>query len=286
MNQTSKPFQILLCTDASPACEFAAGLLRLFCFPPGSHCTLLGLGQAGKATAMLFAEFDRIAAILEGEFELHREIVEGKPFETIRRFAQTRHFDLVALGDPPGQHSRPFQPGFLHSHQLAERLASSEVKPLLLARGRKPRLNNLLFCSSGEEPARHTLESGAKLLVHSGAHVNVLHVMSQLAFESSRFSEDLYYNAENAILSGSREGLHLVKALEMLNQAGMKGQATPRLRHGLVVDEVMAEIKEAQIDLLVIGSHRQPGQRRLLSLMLEDVTRDLVNEAPCSVLIV
>jgi nucleotide-binding universal stress UspA family protein len=286
MKQTSQPFHILLCTDASPACESAAALLRLFCFPPGSHCTLLGLGQSGKASAMLFSEFDRIAAIMEGEFEIHKEVIEGKPFESISRFVQSRHFDLVALGDPPGLHSRPFQPGFLHTHQLAERLASSRVKPLLLARGRKPRLNSILFCSSGEEPARHTLETGANLLVNSGAHVNVLHVMSQLAFESSKFSEDLYYNAENAIQSGSREGLHLTKALEMLSQAGMKGQATPRLRHGLVVDEVMAEIKEAQIDLLVIGSHRQPGQNRLLNLLLEDVARDLVNEAHCSVLIV
>lgn len=286
MNHTTHPLHILLCTDASPACEAAAGLLRLFCFPPGSHCTLLGLGQTGKATSMLFSEFDRIAAILEGEFEIHKEVLEGKPFEAIDRYVQVKHFDLIALGDPPGLHSRPFQPGFLHTHQLAERLASSRVKPLLLARGRKPLLNNILFCSSGEEPARHTLESGARLLMHSGARVNVLHVMSQLSFETSRYSEDLYYNAESAIQSGSREGLHLTKALEILSQAGMKGPATPRLRHGLVVDEVMAEVKEAHIDLLVIGSHRQPGQNRLLNLLLEDVAHDLVSGAPCSVLVV
>lgn len=286
MNQPINPIHILFYIDPSQASLSAAAFLRLFTFPPGSHCTLLGVTHTGQANARLTSQFDRITAALSDEFILHKEIAGGDPFAVITRYAQKQQFDLVALGDPPGTYGSPFYPWFLHSQQLSERLASSPVKPLLISRATKPRLNNILFGSSGEEPARRTLEIGAKLLSNTGARVFILHVMSQLAFENSRFSDDLYYNAEAAIKSSSREGVHLSKAIEILTQAGIKSQAVPRLRHGLVLDEMMAEIKEQQIDLLVIGSHHQPGQRRLLSLMLEDVTHDLVSEVQCSVLVI
>lgn len=286
MNKYPDSFHILLCTDISPSSESAAGLLKLFGFPKGSRCTLLGLAQTNKTTALIMAEFEKITAILGDEFEIQKEIFDGKPYDAVARFTRDHPFNLVVLGDPPAIHTLPFRPGYMHTHFFAEQLASSPIKPLLIARARVLRLDNILFCSGGEDPASHTLQAGARMCLHTSAGVSVLHVMSQVALENSKYYDELNYNAESAIKSGSPEGIHLNKAVEILKEAGILSPVTPRLRHGLVLDEVKAEIRERKIDLLVIGSHRQPGMNRFRTFLLEDVTRDLVNEVPCSVLIV
>ena len=61
---------------------------------------------------------------------------------------------------------------------------------------------------------------------------------------------------------------------------------SPRLRHGLVVDEVLAEIRQAKHQLLVIGAHRPPIASDRLAPFLDDVADQLLTHAPCSVLIV
>ena len=98
--------------------------------------------------------------------------------------------------------------------------------------------------------------------------------------------EELVATAETAIAKNTREGQHLQRAIQQLTQAGISGPIVPRLRHGLVVDEVLAEVREGKYDLMIVGAHYQPGQNRWLGILLDDVTDQLINQAPCSVLIV
>jgi nucleotide-binding universal stress UspA family protein len=58
------------------------------------------------------------------------------------------------------------------------------------------------------------------------------------------------------------------------------------MRHGLVVEQVLAELSRGHYDLLVVGAHHQPGQNRWLEILLDDVADRLLNHAPCSVLVV
>ena len=85
---------------------------------------------------------------------------------------------------------------------------------------------------------------------------------------------------------GTREGLHFQEAIRTMRSIGVTSEITPRLRHGLGVDEILAELVEGGYDLLVIGAHRRPGLTRWLEIMLDDVADQLLSHAPCSVLVV
>ncbi len=61
------------------------------------------------------------------------------------------------------------------------------------------------------------------------------------------------------------------------------GTAVARLRHGLVVDEVLEEIRTLEPELLVIGAHRVPETRRAIAPLLDDVAHQILTNAPCSV---
>lgn len=142
------------------------------------------------------------------------------------------------------------------------------------------------MCTSGEAPAVETIQKGGFLVSFSKAQIGVLHVMSQLALKATSQADDLLDTALTAIQRKTPEGLHLDRAINHIQQAGVTAPVIPILRHGLVLDQVTAELREGKYDLLVIGSHHVSGRSRLLEAFLEDVASELISEAPCSVLIV
>jgi nucleotide-binding universal stress UspA family protein len=110
--------------------------------------------------------------------------------------------------------------------------------------------------------------------------------MSQLALEVGSQADDLIDNAQTAIRRKTREGLHLAWAVDQVQNAGVITPVIPVLRHGLVLDQVVAELRDGKYDLLVIGSHHVSGRSRTLNAFLEYVASDLVSETSCSVLII
>ncbi len=112
-----------------------------------------------------------------------------------------------------------------------------------------------------------------------------MHVMSQLALSPQAALDPLTDTAEQAMAEKTREGQHLARQLEVARRhaelAGA-GRATLRakLRHGLVVDEVMAEAVKGDEDLIIIGGHQAPaafeGPDRMRAYLLEDVADQIV----------
>ena len=66
----------------------------------------------------------------------------------------------------------------------------------------------------------------------------------------------------------------------------MASEITPRLRHGLVVEEILGELEDPEYGLLVLGAHSAAGRGRLLEVLLDDITEQLIAKSPCSVLVV
>jgi nucleotide-binding universal stress UspA family protein len=119
----------------------------------------------------------------------------------------------------------------------------------------------------------------------TGAHVTVLHVMSQVAAtplapragglkvvplvpdppkKAAYQLDDLQADAEQLIAEGTREGAHLKEALALLAEMDVPARAL--VRHGLVIDEISEEACEGDYDLVVIGTHPTRGwMRHLLS---------------------
>ena len=152
---------------------------------------------------------------------------------------------------------------------------------VLVVKGRARDLENFLVCSSAGPVSEHTIQFAGRLAHALGASVTLLHVMSQLALIEDAVPEDLEASAEELIQRGSREGIHLSRMLDLL--AKDKTTARAVVRHGLVLDEVIAEAKKGQYDLLVTGAHVTPG---LNARLADDLSADILLAANRPVLIV
>jgi len=145
-------------------------------------------------------------------------------------------------------------------------------------KGHRPALKKILACTAGGEPGLRDVAAAGQAAVASGARVTVLHVMSQVPLTEHAYLPDLTATAEDLIARQTREGVHLRSALDQL-----QGRGTAKVRHGFVVDEILAEVREGDYDLLVVGAHRARGLTRWL---LDDVTAHLIEDSPVPVLVV
>ena len=151
---------------------------------------------------------------------------------------------------------------------------------VLVVKGRVRDLGNFLVCSSAGPVSERTIQFAGRLAQALGASVTLLHVMSQLALIEDAVPEDLEASAEELIRRGSREGIHLNRMLDLLAE---ETAARAVVRHGLVLDEVIAEAREGQYDLLVTGAHVTPG---LNARLADDLSANILLAANRPVLIV
>lgn len=273
---------ILICTDASSTAEQAAILVRRMNYVPLASITLLGVSESDGDQVQLGASFERMRSILHGEnLNIQQKIRYGPAADQILKETQEVAYNLVAAGT--SGHVRNI-PGF-RTGSTTFKLARLLTTPLLVARNVPERIKKILICTAGEASSLATLREGSPLIVPPQAQIDVLHVMSQVALSLESPVEDLVDTAETAVQRGTREGRHLGQILELLQKAGAAANVRPRLRHGLVVDEVLAEIEEGGHDLLVIGGHYHHGRSHWTELLLEDLTGQLLHQAPCSVLV-
>ena len=275
--------KILICTDGSPAAEEAANLVARMGFPLDAQITLLGVSESDGDKANLYDSMDRIVTALGGSRQgLVRTLRHGQPVEEILHELQSQAYDLVAVGERGHHHGLPL----LKLGSTAGKLARRINTHLLVARNVPNSINKILVCTGAENPSVDTMQRSGRLIAGSNAEVGLLHVMSQVFLGPRSHPEDILDSAESAIIRGTREGTHLKLAIEQLEKTGVKGSIKPFIRHGLVVDKVLAEINKENYDLLVLGAHHQPGQNRWLEILLDDVADQLLNQAVCSVLVV
>jgi nucleotide-binding universal stress UspA family protein len=88
-------------------------------------------------------------------------------------------------------------------------------------------------------------------------------------------------DAEELIETEAPEGVLLKQDVQILEKLGL--HPFPRVRHGLVVDEILAEAHDGDYDLVVIGAHRGEGWRRIL---LDDLTHQIIAKLDRPVLVV
>jgi nucleotide-binding universal stress UspA family protein len=275
--------KLLICTDGSPAAEQAALLVSRLGLPGDVELTMLGVIDEHGNPDVLDASFDRMTGMLGGaKPNLKRLFRRGDSYEQILAEAVQHSYDLVVMGGG-GQHH-----GLLHFKvgSTTSKLARKLHTHFLVARNVPDQITKVLVCTGAEAPAVDTMRIGGLMLSGLPAEVSVLHVMSQISLKPGSIPEELVATAEAAIARNTREGQHLQRAIQQLTLAGISGPIVPRLRHGLVVDEVLAEVREGNYDLMMVGAHYQPGQNRWLGILLDDVTDQLINQAACSVLII
>lgn len=275
--------QVLICTDGSSAAEQAAILVSRLNFPPETEMVLLGVSETDGDQSTLAASFGRMEKSLGGPRPgIHHKIRYGSAGEQILKEIEENRYDLVAIG------ARGASRGLvsLRMGSSVHKLVRSVRIPIIVARNVPDKLSCILICTAAEAPSEHTLRTGGSLIAAAGVETSLLHVMSQLALRLDSPPDDLLDTASSAIDRKTREGRHLEHGMQILREMGVPVPINPRLRHGLVVDEVLAEVEEGRYELLVIGGHYQHGGNRWMDILLEDIAGQLLSKTHSSVLIV
>ncbi|MGH2541352.1 MAG: universal stress protein [Ardenticatenaceae bacterium] len=193
----------------------------------------------------------------------------GHPAEEIIAEAESNWYSMVVVGEK--QHHGLMTRFVLGS--TAQRVIEHAPCPVVLVKGQIGRIQRILICDSGVMQAPLTyrvLDQLPKLLQRAEA-ITVLHVMSQMGAGPGIDGHQLRAEADELILEHAPEGELLGRDLQVLQKAGYP--CVPKVRHGLVVEEILGEARSGDYDLVIIGAHRGTGWRRIL---LDDIAHQIV----------
>ncbi|MDP9314780.1 MAG: universal stress protein [Chloroflexota bacterium] len=151
----------------------------------------------------------------------------------------------------------------------------------LLVRGAAERISRVLLCAGGDKTVIADARLTVRLARRAGASATVLHVLSQMPLLFG-VRTPVERATEAFAATGSPEIKNMKAAVDVLRAGGV--QAEIKVRIGLVIDEIVAELQSGGYDLLVIGAHRSQGL--VERLLLEDVTADILGHSPVPVLVV
>lgn len=203
----------------------------------------------------------------------------GPPGKAISEEAASGGHSLIILG----QHLAPGRLRRLFKKPVIREVIEETNLPVLIVKETAASLDRLLLCDGGEQQPSilQRFEGQLPEFLDAAREVTVLHVMSQISAQPGAAGEDLLATAEELMAVNAHEGEVLEQDVEHLHEL----QTTPRplVRHGLVVDEIVAEAASGAYDLVIIGAHRQEPWTDLL---LEDLAGQIVREIEQTVLIV
>lgn len=288
--------RILMATGGSPhseaALRFGAQIAECAGEPPTVVTVIRHQMKRPRAEAVL-ARAREILSPMVSSFRTRIRV--GQPAEEIIREAEEGGYDLVIVGER--QHHDLVTRFLLGS--TATRVVEHAPCPVIVAKGKIGPIHRILLCDSGAEspwiglraatrPVEVEVPSllsrfAAQLaeLMEGEEEVTILHVMSQMSAGPGVRGKQLRASAEELIHEHTPEGELLDQDIHLLERPGITPR--PKVRHGLVVNEILAEARSGDYDLVVIGAHRGEGWRRIL---LDDLAHQIIVQVDRPVLVV
>lgn len=269
--------RILIATGGSSHSDVAVHLGGLIHHMMGGTLTLLTVIHHETERAQAEAILVRAKTLIVAVPEIQTRIRTGKPAEEIVREAETGACDLIVVGERS-------------QHGLAGRLMTPTVErviahmpcPVLIARGQPRPLRRVLVCESGREPSLlNRMITQLSPLLKYVDELMVLHVMSQMAAAPGVPGWELRAGAKELIQKHTPEGSLLEDDLARLERLNVRLEA--KVRHGLVVREILAEARSGDYDLVAIGAHQGKGWERYL---LDDLAHEIISHAEWPLLVV
>jgi nucleotide-binding universal stress UspA family protein len=264
--------EILICTDGTEISINAAELITKFRFPETKEIVILGVSERGDDIEKLSTSMDSIEANLTDGCTIQKKIRHGYPIDEIMAEVFDHPYDLVVVGGGGNQI------GMLHPQigSTTGKLSRKLETHFLVVRNIPQQIAKILLCAGPDTPSSDTIKIGGKWISHTTAQIGLLHVVTpdRTTTENEKPENLQPYNAL------------MDQFTQQLRNVGVQNMITPRLRQGLVVEEVLKELTEGSYQLLVIGSHYLSGQDLWQGTLLDDVTDQLLNKSSCSVLII
>lgn len=202
----------------------------------------------------------------------------GSVAAEIIREGQQNKYDLIVLGQRPSHNI------FARIRGVVTRdVVNQTTRSVLIVKGKPRPLKRVLVCDSGAKSPSlcQNLRLHLPDFLETVEEITILHVMSQISAAPGVIDFDLIATADDLIKSQAVEGTWLEQDIDYLKQLNMPTQA--KVRHGLVIDEIVAEARAGDYDAVIIGAHRTENMPHFL---LDDQARELVGEIDRSTLVV
>jgi nucleotide-binding universal stress UspA family protein len=268
--------KILICSDGTPSTETAIQLGGSLAGPLKAETTLLGIAETSQDERPLREALQKQAHSLHGHgISLDVVVQSGEPVRQIVDQTSKTNYDLVVIGarwiGATGHYWR--------SAKTYEVIKAIQP-PVLVAIGECKQLKRFLVCTGGKEFIDQALQLTGRLAAVVNASVTLLHVMAEppaMYADLVRLEEDVGQLLE----SKSELGTNLRRQKKQLERLGVHAEV--RLRHGIVIDQVFAEVQEGNYDLIVTGTSQARGLLR--HYIMGDLTRSIVNRANVPVLV-
>jgi nucleotide-binding universal stress UspA family protein len=269
--------KILFCSDGSSQAENAVRFGASIAAACQAEVSILGIVEkAGQEDAVLQA-LRRAQEILK-EYHLNAELITkaGRPVREIIKRTQETQYDLVVVGAVRKGTRRA-----LWMSARAYKLIESVEPPVLVVIGSSMQLRRILVCDGGTHKADAAVQFAGEIARHLNASVDLLHVLAEppAVYANLVRSED---DVGQILQSSSALGRCLRSQKELLEKMAVPCEV--RLRHGLVLDELLEELQRTEYHLVVAGS--SPADDRLRRYIMGNVTREIVNRAELPVLVV
>ncbi|MBN1148530.1 MAG: universal stress protein [Anaerolineales bacterium] len=243
------------------------------------------VGASVTLMAVIANEGERQAA--EGKLEQARQMLAGVEVQTrVRKGLEvnkeilaemdTGNYDLLAMGIVDVSAFEALLFG-----SATRYLVGRAKRPLLMVRSYRSAISRMLICTGGREIAEPVVRLSAYLAQVAQARVTLLHVAGSVPSMYTGLGEIEETLAE-LLRTDTPLARHLRWCAETLAQRGVNAEL--ELRHGVVVNEILREARIGDYDLIVLGSHISATIWQ--SLMLDNVTRQVVDRAPCPVLVI
>ena len=155
--------------------------------------------------------------------------------------------------------------------------------PVLIAKGTVSPIRHVLLCDSGAQSPSLLDRFSTQLaeMVGGGVEITVLHVMSQMSAGPGVRGKQLRAEAEDLVREHTREGEMFAADVHILEELDLSPYA--KVRHGLVVDEILEEARTGDYQLVVIGASRGEGWQRIL---LDDLAHRIISQVDRPILVV
>ena len=163
----------------------------------------------------------------------------------------------------------------------AYKIIESVEPPVLVVIGDCTQLRRILVCDGGTHKADAAVQIAGEIARCVNTTVDLLHVLAEppAVYANLVKSEE---DVDQILQSSSKLGRCLRYQKELLEKMAVPCEV--HLRHGLVLDQLLAELQRTEYGLVVSGSC--PAHDRLRGYIMGNVTREIVNRAELPVLVV
>ena len=269
--------KILVCSDGSERARRALASAAIIANATKAETTILGITEIEQEEPNLWAALREEAKVFR-EHAIEPEIVTkiGDPVAEIVRRTKETAYDLVVIG----AERRGAQEFFLPSTK-AYSITEAIVPAVLVVPVSRPAIKRILICSGGGTYIENAVRFTSTIAKDLSAEIALLTVTPRPpAMHGTIFrrQEDV-----TALLnSNSALGRNLRTAQEIIKRADVP--VVVEVRHGIVIDEILAEVERRDYDLVVSGSW--PVRDAWRNYAIGNVTREIVNRTHRLVLVV